>query len=513
MKILTGYLGLLTLLFQTAGFSQTKSPELSVALSSEQFDVVPIGNQGFLILEFQKNTSNQLAGIQLQRFDTLLQMVWQRKLVISQRSNPVIARVADGHYYLMATDPSSRDYEIFEVGLEHGQLQKTNHRYSSPFFVNDLAAHDHRLWLAGSMLNQGVLFSLELKPEASPKIMPIGFTEPVQLITQLHYDAYSESIGYFLYTSLNKQKVYVFRRIDLNGKVRNDLVIKSEPKYHLGQLHRSVSQGRIFLVGTYFKQQGDKVLGIFTSEIDQGQILPLRLTPFKEIVTKKISFDDLVKGKPASDFSKKDWGPTMIDTWELGPAGLLLSLEILTKDYQVKGTVQQEFDKQEILAQIDQNTYGRRDMDAAAALDGQTLDDRMSNYSATDIMQYKYLDALVGQASFKGYTYDQTILLTFDTDLTLQTTHAVNMGSHRIYFGSSGSAKWQGSQIRLAYQQGEDYRTATYDPKSRSFPKHHSYSAAQNSVVLPWFADRYLITEVDKEKGKKQLRLQPLVLE
>ena len=491
-------------------YSQSNPPELSVPLSSQHFDLVPLASQGFIILEFEKAQSNQTATFHLQRFDTLLEKVWQSDIALSPRTTPVLTKVSDNHYYLITSDVASRSFEVFEVALNDGKTKKTSHRFSSPFFINDMVARSHQVWLSGTMLNQGALFSILLEPDQQPKIMPVGFSQPVNQITQLHFDPTSEMVSYFLYATLNKQKVYVFRQTDVSGKVRGDLVIKGEPKHHLGQLKSTVSDGSIFLVGSYFKQQGDQPLGIFTTQINQGQLAPIQWSPFKEIQLQKASFEDLPNGDQESSFSKKDWGPTMIDSWELGPDGLLLALEILNKDYQVKGTLQREFEKQEIIARIDQNTYGRRDIDQAAAQDGETLDDRMSNYSATDITQYKYLDAIVGQAQFKGYNYDRTVILTFDTDLKLRSTQSLKMGSHRIYFGRTGNVAWLGKNITLGYQQGEDYRKVTYDPEKQSFTEPTTFSTSQNGVVLPWYVSRYLVTEIVQEQGEKRLQLKPM---
>ncbi|MGI9541771.1 MAG: hypothetical protein ACR2MX_00855 [Cyclobacteriaceae bacterium] len=491
-------------------YSQTEPLALSVPLSSQHFDLVPLSNQGFIILEFQKGNSQQSATLHLQCFDTLLQKAWQSNLALSPRTSPVLTKVSDDHYYLITSDASSRSIEIFEVGLNNGQAKKTSHRFSSPFFINDMVAYNHQVWLSGTMLNQGALFSILLQPDQQPKIMPVGFIEPVKQVTQLSFDLTSKTISYFLYSSLKKQKVYIFRQTDVLGKVRADLVIKGEPKHHLGQLKSTLSNGNLFLAGTYFKQQGDQPLGIFTSQISQGQLAPIQFSPFKEILLQKLSYEDLIDRDQESSFSKKDWGPTVIDSWEFGPEGLLLALEIVNKDYQVKGTLQREFEKQEIIARIDQNTYGRRDMDQAAAQEGETLDDRMSNYSATDITQYRYLDAIVGQAQFKGYNYDRTVMLTFDAELNLKSTQSVKMGSHRVYFGRPGNVRWQGNSILLGYQQGENYRQVSYDPETQYFSQPKAYSTSQNGVVLPWYMGRYLVGEIAQEKGEKQLELKRL---
>ena len=266
---------------------------------------------------------------------------------------------------------------------------------------------------------------------------------------------------------------------------------------------------RYWISGTFFKKNPQQASGIFVYQMEQGKVVGQKFQNFKDMN----QFNDYAfwtgnEAAPTME-SKKTQGHIIIDGVVPHDQGITIAMEVLEKSYQTKGALQQEIETNQLVANLDQDQFGRRSMGISAD-DTQTAEDRISMRSATDILQYRYRNALVSQPTFQGMAFDRSLLITFDNQLNTTHFKAVKTGKPDLLYLGAPNAFQSGADLRLFYDRGGEVYAWNYDPLQGALDNfvRREYASGKSSRVFRLSSNEFMIVELEKVAAGFILKLE-----
>jgi hypothetical protein len=486
----------------------------SIQVNNPWIELIPVKDKGFLIFEYQaRNLNEQQAGLLISRYDLNLAKAWDSMLPFTKGLQLSYYQLSDGDMFIIFSDEKHRHLEIFRLSTEDAKGYKLSYDFSNPFTPDKVLANGSKIWMTGVMEQQGVLFELSANAN-NYRVLPTAFAQPVTAVHGIQYHHENNTISYLLKTKIDKRSGYVFRGWDVvKGRVIFDMPLMAQEKYHLDQARIGLEDNGYFITGTFHRKDPEQTDGLFQYHIRSGNAVSENFRLFKEIE----GFDSyfmVASDGPQTKSAGKNPFLAHIDKILFENGEFIVSLELMEKEYMVKGSLQQEFEKSSMVNFLDQDQSGRRSFNQADNYvgTGQSAEDRIYQGSATDILNYRYRHAIIGQPIFQGFSYNRSVVLQFRTDMTDLSCVGIEASSKEVNFVHMPNTFIEQGKIRQLYDSGGVFNTWIYDPETRK------PTAFKETVYLKGEGrlfhldnDFYLGTNLLKQAGEFILTLQKVI--
>jgi|GEM_PF-7068833 len=484
--------------------------QVHIPLQSPNLQIVPVAS-GFLLMDFSgKRMNEQQLSLPFSLYDNNLQSQWNNILAVTRGLQLQHYQVLGNYFFMVFGDAKNQFMEVFRVDLQQGHYQRSFYRFSNTFQISALAANGQRLWAAGTMANQGVLFELN-ESKNNYQILPTATGASVQGVRELHYHPQDQTLSFLMLTRVGKQQSYVLRVLGVKDlRVAENVELVPDDGLQLTQARVIVKDQKRWISGTFFKKNPQQAEGVFLYEIAQGKVSTHQFLAFKEIP----QFSDytfwLDTDTPPKIQSKKTQGNAVIDQVLAYDGGITVALEILEKSYKTKGALQQEIETNQLIANLDQDQFGRRALDQTP--NESTAEDRILQRSATDILQYRYRNALVSQPTFQGMVFERSMLISFDDQLQLRHFKALKTGKPDLIYLGAPNTFQNGEGLRLFYDRGGEVYAWNYQPNEGDLTNfvRKEYASGSSSRVFRLSTNEFMVVELHKETAGYILKLQKL---
>jgi hypothetical protein len=513
--MLDKHLGIiLIILLPFAVLSQEMSEIKSIEVNSPWLELIPVDNQGFLMFEYQAvNLENNQVGLIVSRYDMELNKVWDSMLPFDKKLQLTWYQVSDGHLFIVLSDQKKQKIEVFKLDVNNAKGYQQEYQFSNPFDVSMVLAKGSRTWIAGKMRQHGVLF--ELEPNSSQyRTLPTAYVNLVNEVSGVQYHEPTNILSFILKTTINKQESCIFRGIDISkNKVVFDIELQAEQKYHLDQVkYLHLDQGQV-VMGTLYKKDAEQTEGLFQFRLERGEIVSRSLRLFKDIP----GFYQYQMAEDESEiFTSRNKSVTaQVDHMISDSHGVVISLDVMEKQYQAKGALQQEFEQSYLVNYLDQDQSGRRGFDQTSSFGGisQSAEDRIYQGSATDILSYRYRNAIISQPMFQGYQYQRTVIIQFQKDMEPLSCVSIQGSKSEVNFLQISNSYQELDQVRQWYDQGGLMNTWLYNPQTMNFSTFNSVTYLDgNGRLFHLGSGKYLGTNLEQQENEIFLHLQIVTL-
>ena len=505
---------ILMILWPCTTLAQELSEVRSIEVNSPWLELIPIDNQGFLMFEYQAlNLEDNQLGLIVSRYDMELNKVWDSMLPFDKQLQLTWYQVSDDHLFIVLSDQKKQQIEVFKLDVSNAKGNKQEYQFSNPFDVSTILSHGSRTWIAGKMKQQGVLFELE-SGSSQYRTLPTAYVNLVNEVSELQYHEPTNTLTFILKTIINKQESCVFRGIDISkNKVVFDVELQVEQKYHMDQIKYLNLDHAQIVTGTLYKKDVERTEGLFQFRVEHGEIVSQSLQLFKDMS----GFYQYRMAEEESEIvsSRKNSVTAQVDHLVSDNYGVVISLDLMEKQYQAKGALQQEFEQSYLVNYLDQDQSGRRSFDQASGFAGisRSAEDRIYQGSATDILSYRYRNAIISQPLFQGYQYQRTVVIQFTKDLEQLNCTSIQGGKSEVNFLQIANGHQESDQVRQWYDQGGLLRTWLYNPKSMDFSTFNTVTYLDGQGRLFHLGNgKYLGTNLEQMEDGIQLHLQILTL-
>ncbi len=501
-------LAICTVLHLLASAQQPTSPVLTIPLVTSSVQIVPVDSASFLVLDLSgpQLNPNQL-GLEIHNYDTSLRPQWKNTIPITRGLQLQYFQIDNDQFFLVFQDANQKMLEIFSVHLGSGHFKRSQFAFSNRLQLEKLVSWNDHLWASGLMSGQGVVFSLD-RSKNQYQILPTAYAHRVSAVRELHVNPSKDQLGFFLLTEVEGLQSYVLRTMDIkSNRVIRDQPIRPADNLQLGQIRKFQLMNQPAIVGTYFRRDPLKSEGLFLMTYNENQFVEEKYYSFKDIP----EFSEFIfwpdgESEPKLR-SQKGQVKVSLDHIEPLKDELLISLEVLEKSYKAKGALQQEFERSQMVNSLDQDQYGRRSFDQST--EGESVGDRIEKRSATDIIQYRYRNAIVAQPTYQGLTYDRSVLITLDQNLDLTRCKGIKTGKQDFAYLGTSNTVLTDHGVRQFYDRGGTYYTWLYQPETEQFRDLSSINYS-DSPSRAWriAKDKFLVMELNKEAAGYLLKLQ-----
>ena len=438
-----------------------QNPTVTVPLTTASIQIVPVESRGFVVMDLSgPRINDEQVALALMHFNIDLQQKWSNVLPITRGLQMQHYEVFDDYLIMAFADRKQQYLEVYRVDILQGHFQKSIFQFANSFNLDNMAASPNKLWASGTMSNQGVLFNLD---EGSNRahILPTAYSSKVLGIRELDFEPERGLLSFLILTNINKSQSYVWRSLEVaKNRVVQNLELTPPSGLQLTQARTLREGSRRYVVGTCFKKNPEQALGLFFYELHEGEEKPMQVTLFKEHpeLNQYLLWSD---GDEPRSQTRKISNFILIDQVGFHDSDLFVTMELLEKRYQAKGALQQELERNELVTNLDQNRYGRRGLDQSAD-ENQTVEDRISQRSATDILQYRYRNALVAQPTFEGLGLDRNLWLKFDPQLNLKHCQSIKTGNEDLLYLGTSNTFTTDAGVHQFYDSGKTYHTWLY---------------------------------------------------
>ena len=495
--------------------AQSESSVVEVKINSPFLELVPIGEKGFVMFEYQgSNLNSNQIGMMIYCYDIQLRNTWKNLIAISKGLHPAHYLVSDGKFIMIFADTKYQQWEMFSLNLDGGDYQVSKYEFSSPFIIESMLAIGFNTWVAGKMMNQGVLFELNSKNN-SYQIIPTAFANPVTSVKEINFDQSSSTLIYLLKTSVNNRQSFVIRSFEVTkNKVINDLTLEVPESYQLDHVKLTRVGTKVHITGTFYKRNIEQTIGLFQYSLEQGKVTNKHFKLFRELPG---FYEYTLFQEDEYTVKKSRKGPVqaIMDEVIFKDGSFFVSLELIKKDYRPKGTLQKEFEQNRMVNYLDRDQTGRRSFDQASAQfgDEKSAEDRIYQGSATDILSYRYRNAITGQPMFMGYTYQRSILLHWKDGVYSTICNSARPPDLDLYFMATSNTLETPQGIRQVYDKGGIAFSWLYNSETNEFMsfKQTAYLSGKGRV-FHLKRQHYLAAWVDKSNDQYHLKFQKVRL-
>lgn len=479
--------------------ARVESQEFGRSLEIEgRHDIYPAGKKGLVLMDrsLKQMTDGSLA-IGFSGYDSLLTKKWINYYPLTKGMTLAFRKVNEEGIYLLFASRDRKEYELIMANTEYGDYEQSKYSFSEPLQVSELEAFYDQVWIAGIVGPHPVVFKLNPAKNAYQTV-PVGLPGRLKYVGQLKYYAPSKSLDYLIIAEVEKQEVVVWRSITTQGKVIVNERLPFARNAIRGIRSARLNDTQMAIAGQYTVGKKNRVEGMFTGAIGGENKLDFR--GFKEIKAvssykrlqdiKRKGFEEAKSVK----FNKANKN-VYVDYLGLNKSGELeMTLEIYTDNFQARGTLEKEVIARDRTAQLDQNTYGRRTaLSGNEGVDG--VDDLMARGSATDQLQYRYMEQNLSKAVSDGMLYSHTGYQKFSTDMTLLEENAVFFGmqdSGRL----NGQTNFKSGLIRYFYK-GE---LLSFQPDKKQV-SNSQLVKDQSMQLMEWYGDTALGVDFKNDGG------------
>lgn len=434
------------------------------------------GNVLLLNRDLLRNSSGDLA-LEFSLLDNDFNEIWKNFYPFSKGLSPVFQKITSEGILLLFTDSKAQNYELVMANLEDGSFMQSSYNFTEPFDVSEAEFYYDNVWVSGAIGGKPAVFKLETNNRYST--LPVGLRGLVKYAGSIKFNKSRKALDFLLLAETNKQDILVWRSVSAAGELIASQTIDSFGKKEVRSIKGGFANGRAVVTGIYGIKNKPKNEGIYFAVISEDAKILYR--PFKEN-------PDIISYKRITDIEKKGFSASKtvkyklpsrqiyIDDLVFDEDGVWVAYEVYGTEFRNRGVLEQQFISRDRTAQIDQNTYGFRN-----GLGGSTVADRMETYSATDQLQYNFMNQSLGKAIREGIRYNHTSFIQLKNNSEI-------MSSPGVWFniddgGRLAETTQMGGEV-LAYS--DKNRLIEFDYKNN---KLRSIDGPDDTLVLAWQED------------------------
>jgi len=442
------------------------------------FNPYPQADGSVLLLNrnLLKNNSRNLA-LEFSLLDNDFNEVWKNYYPFSKGLTPVFQKITPEGILLLFTNAKAQSYELVMANMEDGSFMRSSYNFTEPFDVSEAEFYYDNVWVSGAIGGKPALFKLNANDTYNT--MPIGLPGLMKYAGSLQFNGFRKALDYLLLGEIGKEDVIVWRSVSLEGDILANQKIDEFGRNVVRSIKGKFTNDRAIATGVYAIKNKQKDEGIyFASFSTKPQLLLKSYKENPEVISYKRITDIEKKGFSASKAVKYKLPSRQIyiDDLVFDEDGVWVAYEFYGTEFRNRGVLEQQFISRDRTAQIDQNTYGFRN-----GLGGSTLADRMETYSATDQLQYNFMNQSLGKAIREGIRYNHTSFIQLKNNSEI-------VSSPGVWFniddgGRLAETTQMGGEV-LAYS--DKNRLIEFDYRKNQL---RSINGPDNTLVLAWQKD------------------------
>jgi hypothetical protein len=463
------------------------------------FRVFPVDTVGVVLLETQllqnqNKTSEYL--LRYIRLNTELKEVWNNYFPFTQGFSLKFQKITNEEITLLFSSKNGRQYELLRANTAYGDYVRTQYEFSGKFEPAEVAYYYNDLWVSGTINANPVVF--KLKDNNTYETLPVGISGRVKSIAGLQYDQKRKALHYTMVGEFGGNSVLIWRAMDIDGKMLKNVTSAAFDDQFPESIEVTYDGlSAAYAVGTFKKGSSGKSRGFYFARLSEDPILKFgrykdfpSAIGYKRLKTiEKQGFDKAktVKTGTANKLFIPDRFVLLAD------GKLQFSFEVYGQEYRNRGQLEQQIIARDRTAQIDLNTYGRRDFDQT----GPDLAGRIDRMSATNQTQMRFMDQTLAKAVAQGIAYKHTGYMQLDLNLNLAEEYG-------LFFELIKQGQFTGIpnlfDHEFIYADGHELLRFNVDDRSVTRAE-----ANMNSYLIQWTSDANL--EIVFEDDPPQIKL------
>ena len=464
------------------------------------YNVYPVDTTGVVLLNRNlKQLSNGEFAFEFKGLDKNLNEKWKNLYPFSRGMSPVFQNITSQGIMILFADRSQKQYEMIKASVDYGDYERFKYTFSEPLRVSEMEYFYDEVWIAGLIGDDPAIFKLNADNNYST--IPTGTPGKLKYVGELSYDRSTSALNFVMLSEIEGKDVLMWRSLSTSGKPLKNEMLNTFDRKRVRAVNAIYEADRAYVSGTFSSNARERVDGIFWGEIN-AQKSVLKTRKLKEV--KALSFYKTLSSSGGSDFAKaetrkfKGAGKLIFidDLQILDEEQITIALEVYKPEFRNRGALESQFVARDRTAQIDQNVYGRRDAFFGGA-QTRDLEARMETYSATDQLQYRFMNQSLGKAINQGISYSHTVILTLDKALN-------DTNGYGLSFGLDDFGRFAGSDQfidgKLHYPSGNKFWQ--FDVKGKQVK---SLESPENSSLVKWTKNSLL--QVAYDESANQLTL------
>lgn len=461
------------------------------------YNIYPVDSVGVVLLNRSlRQLSNGELALEFKGLGPDLSENWKNLYPFSRGMSPVFQDISAGGIVILFADKSRKQYELIKASADYGEYARFKYNFSEPLQVSELESYYDEIWVAGLIGDSPAVF--KLRPDNSYVTVPTGTPGLLKYVGELAYDKSVGALNFIMLTAMGNKDVLTWRSLTLSGKPLKNELLNAFDRKSIRSVKATYTKDKAFISGTFSNNSRQRIDGIFWGEINEQNGL-LKTRSLKEVKA-------LSSYKPLGATGEREFGSIaakkfrgankviFLDDIQVSSEGKpIIALEVYKPEFRNRGALEKEFVARDRTAQLDQNVYGRRD---AFFGDSQTrdLEGRINTYSATDQLQFRFMDQSLGKAVNQGVSYSHTVVINLDEKHKV--TEAYGVSFNIKDFGGLARSQ-QFANGKLSYPAGN--RFWQFDTGNKRFK---SLQSAENAALIKWTNDSLLEVAFDKEDNQ-----------
>ena len=321
---------------------QSHRLEFPVEGNQLPYDLTPVGEHGFLLMELDGiPLSQEVTQFNFIHYNSDFDLSFNFPIQVNRNLLLVAKEFSGDQAVFVFQNPRFNRLQVTRIIIPQKMVNTTLVELTPNIEVLDLEAWDDKAWISASLNNQAILFEVDLV-ENKKRTLPTGIGFPVITIHDVQYNSDRAELSYLMGLTINKRKVYAVRTLNSNGKVVNDLVLGQDANVNFlsGQLR--YSEEKLIIVGLYNSNQSDIPKGVALIQAQFEGEPDLEFYPFKDLPQFFTSYTADQESISAfnGDLTKlrktKNSASNLLfrmDNLLVNPERLLMSLDVYSKTY------------------------------------------------------------------------------------------------------------------------------------------------------------------------------------
>ncbi|OEK04800.1 hypothetical protein [Roseivirga misakiensis] len=401
--------------------------EVSKTLSGK-YNVYPADSMGVVLLNRNlKQMSNGDYALSFLGLNDQLEKKWENVYPFSRGYSPVFQEITAQGIVILFADPKGKSYELIKANSDFGDYERFKYEFSKPVVIEEITYYYDNVWAAGSIDGFPAIF--KLKPDNTFETIPVGAPGLVKYAGQINYNKNTKGFDFLLLIESNREDAIIWRSMALDGSVLQNQMLRGFEKDRIKSVKAVYTSNSAYVAGTYSIGTRDKLAGVFFAEINEVN------HQLKKVNTKSLS--GLGNYKKLENIEEKGFNSAamaklkstnksfFIDDLQIDRQGVLsVAVEVFKPEYRNRSAFEKQIIARDRVDQIDQNVFGRQTgLGAGVARD---LEGRMERASATDQLQYRFMDQSLGKAVNEGISYSHTAIVMLDERMNIVKDYGVN---------------------------------------------------------------------------------------
>ena len=316
-------------------------------------------------------------------------------------------------------DEKKLEHAIYTIDPETGSFGNYFFSTPAPFSFSEIVGSKNRVWITGLIRENGVILEFDLQ-EGRYRTLPTSFQTKVLSIENLSWHEDEKSLTFLMRIKRNRLFTYILRTLYVETDRFEDIALP-ETRFNLAGLKVNTTNNSFLLSGIYYRSDATNTTGIYLCSL--GDSVIHKFYPWKEFEGLRHPYQVVHRSGEVKlgELRTKKSNSRLFLVESVQPENGMFTLtsKVFAQAYRSKNLSERDLERQDRNNRINRNFGGRYFFTYPQGFNPAQY------YSATELLEARYMDFLINQLVSEGLDYEFTHLAQFDDDLNLLSSASV----------------------------------------------------------------------------------------